>query len=154
MSVVMQLDATIRELEGLKDRIVKTAQHALKEAADLAKREADATTLYEDRTGTLRRSTKATFIPARMSSAIENKTPYARYVEEGQKAHLIVARRARFLRFFWKKKRKWMEVEYVNHPGTHPRPFFEKAGERGGEFLHHRLQTAIATSVTRHNRVK
>lgn len=55
--------------------------------------------------------------------------PYARYVEEGTPPHIIRARNARYLRFQGRSG-DIVHAAQVNHPGTRPNPFAQRAVER------------------------
>lgn len=47
----------------------------------------------------------------------------------GSKPHPIVAKKAPYLHFFWEKKGRWVKTKSVNHPGTNPNNFMERALE-------------------------
>jgi hypothetical protein len=51
----------------------------------------------------------------------------ARFMESGTVPHIIRARKARFLSFFWKKVNAQFIGKQVNHPGTKPTLFLRKA---------------------------
>jgi hypothetical protein len=53
--------------------------------------------------------------------------PYALYVHQGTKPHIIRARRVSALRFFWPRTERVEHFRYVHHPGTKPRPFLTEA---------------------------
>lgn len=56
--------------------------------------------------------------------------PYAGYVRWGTRPHVIRARRAKFLRFYWPKVGRVVFFKKVNHPGTKPNYFLERALNR------------------------
>lgn len=56
--------------------------------------------------------------------------PYAIPVHEGSRPHIIRARRAPMLRFFWEKAGRNVAFRSVNHPGVAPRPFLRNAALR------------------------
>lgn len=56
--------------------------------------------------------------------------PYAGYVMYGTKPHVIRARRAKFLRFYWPKVGRVVFFKKVNHPGTKANRFLERALNR------------------------
>lgn len=53
--------------------------------------------------------------------------PYAGFVMYGTRPHVIRARRARALRFFWPKIGRVVFFKSVNHPGTKANRFLERA---------------------------
>jgi len=54
--------------------------------------------------------------------------PYARYVHDGTRPHVIRARRAKALHFYWQGREVF--VKSVNHPGTKPNPFMTRAARK------------------------
>lgn len=52
---------------------------------------------------------------------------YAYSVHEGQPARTIVPRRARRLRFFWRRVGRVVSMARVSHPGTAPQPYMVQA---------------------------
>lgn len=148
--VVGLIDALQSIQKDFQDRV----RSVVKDTARYAKGKATATRLFEDKTGYLRRSTKAEFVPSQYRSAIVNAAPHAEYVEKGTSSHIIRPVRARKLRFFWKKVGQVVEFDQVNHPGTKPRPFFKSAGFLGHTFLEHHLSRAVEDTVARFNRGK
>jgi len=88
------------------------------------------------RTGNLRSRHRKVMRARRTSvtGTVENRTKYAIYVHEGTKAHLIVARKKKALR--WTEDGLVFFRRVVRHPGTKGRPFmrtalFEEAPRRG-----------------------
>lgn len=75
---------------------------------------------------------------------------YAISVHDGAKAHLIVARRVRFLSFYWERRDLFFVGKRVNHPGIRQgrnteylyKPL-QVAGRRNG-FIVRRLVTGVA----------
>jgi hypothetical protein len=55
--------------------------------------------------------------------------PYALYVEEGTRPHEIRAKNAPFLVFFWPKVGRVVHFKRVQHPGTRPYKFLQRAQE-------------------------
>jgi hypothetical protein len=107
-------------IRAMSNSLPDAVGYALERTGALAAGLARQTTLFKDQTGKLRGSIKA--LPA-TSTAIRviAKTPYAKFVEGGTKAHDIMAAAGRVLRFviggtvFYRHK--------VHHPGTAARPF-------------------------------
>lgn len=58
------------------------------------------------------------------------QAPYAIPVHEGSRPHIIRARRAPMLRFFWEKVGKNVAFRSVHHPGVKARPFLRNAAIR------------------------
>lgn len=154
MSVAVHADGALRALEQLETKFLERVSFIVKDTARYAKKQAQVTRLFEDRTGFLRQSTEARFIPSGYRSFIRNDAPYARYIEEGTTAHYIYPSRSDKLRFFWDKLQRNVELDSVFHPGTKARPFFKAAGYLGNTFLHERLSSALSGTVARHNRAK
>jgi hypothetical protein len=75
------------------------------------------------RTGNLRAGNRKTMRATRTTvrGTVENRIKYARWVHEGTRAHLIRARRAKFLRFSYDGQVIFRRV--VRHPGTKGQPF-------------------------------
>jgi HK97 gp10 family phage protein len=83
-------------------------------------------------TGRLRDSIKAEPVKTtgifHMTSGVVATAPYARYVHEGTRPHIIRARNAKALHFYWDKVGGEVFFKSVNHPGTKARPFLRTAG--------------------------
>jgi hypothetical protein len=59
--------------------------------------------------------------------------PLGRWIIQGTPPHLIRAQNGRFLRFFWQAGPRGPGLYFfrkVNHPGTKPNPFTDRANER------------------------
>lgn len=57
--------------------------------------------------------------------------PYAGYVRWGTRPHVIRCRRPAYaLHFYWKKVGAWVFFDKVNHPGTKPNYFLERAVDK------------------------
>lgn len=56
--------------------------------------------------------------------------PLGDWILEGTKPHIIRARRAKFLRFYWPKVGAVVYRRSVNHPGTKANPFMSRAYRR------------------------
>jgi len=53
-----------------------------------------------------------------------------RWIVGGTKPHIIRARRAQALHFYWTKRRKWVFFKWVRHPGTKSNPFVERGASK------------------------
>lgn len=58
---------------------------------------------------------------------IRNDVGYANPIDKGSRPHVIRARRAENLAFYWKKQRRWFVGPSVNHPGNRPYKFAYRA---------------------------
>ena len=58
---------------------------------------------------------------------VMSRGPLGTFIQKGTKPHPIVARRARFLRFYWPKVGRVVYFKRVNHPGTKPNRFYNRA---------------------------
>jgi len=141
----------VEALDHLGKQIEQWTEFVVQDTARYAKKHAQETRLFEDRTGTLRQATRAEFVPAQMRSFIINETKYAYWVEKGTKPHPIRARRVPNLYFWWERKQVWFEDFEVNHPGTKARPFFKAAGYLAEGFLQNRLGRHVRTQIVRFN---
>jgi len=56
-----------------------------------------------------------------------DKVPYAFWHHQGTEPHVIRAKNAPLLVFFWKKVGRVVAFKQVNHPGTKPNPFLVNA---------------------------
>jgi len=54
---------------------------------------------------------------------VEARAKYAQLVHNGTRPHIIRARRATHLAFYWKRKGRFVVAKQVRHPGTRPRPW-------------------------------
>ncbi len=122
----------------------KAVDRETEEAGRFAENYVHAHPTFTPRTGKLQDSTGHKVL--RLSSGrilrITNKAKYAAAIDQGSKAHLIVARRASALRFMWKGQlmfRRW-----VWHPGTRPRKFLWRATFAAGRILEQGLESKMA----------
>jgi len=87
------------------------------------------------RTGRLRRNIRSE--PFRMTGPYKGEggvgisksaVPYAGYVRWGTRPHIIRCRRPAYaLHFYWNRVGRWVFFDHVNHPGTKPNTFLERA---------------------------
>ncbi len=117
------------------------AKQALGQSVALALREARATQAFKDRTGELRRSI-VSFRRSDWAAGIKATAKHAAYVEYGTEPHRIEARKARSLRFVSAGEIRFRRS--VQHPGTKPTHFMERAGDAGRTALEEMLLRAIA----------
>lgn len=68
--------------------------------------------------------------PWAIDGGVSVDVPYAAAVHESARPHVIRARHASVLSFFWPKVGRQVFFRYVNHPGNRPNPFLRNAGHR------------------------
>jgi len=103
---------------------------------------------YQNRTGRL--TSSMTFRTMRTGglgflSIIEISAPYALWVDEPTKPHVIKARRAPFLVFKWRGS--WHRRKSVFHPGTSGARFSNAAADYVEHGVTDRLQRAVDSAV-------
>lgn len=54
-------------------------------------------------------------------------SPLGKWIQMGTRPHVIRARNARYLRFYWPKVGRVVYFKQVNHPGTKANPFMARA---------------------------
>lgn len=93
--------------------------------------ETEAKVLVPVRTGELRRSIHANRPRQvgrwRVEARVTASAPYARYVHEGTRPHIIRARNAKALHFYWPYLGRDVFFKSVHHPGTGKTPFLKAA---------------------------
>ncbi len=116
--------------------IHEAAKSSVRRAAVIAWQTAHETSLYKDRTGKLRDSTRVEDGKDDYSANVVARRRYASYIENGTPPHEIRPKRARALRFVMNGSVVF--ARSVQHPGTKPRPFMriaEKSGEQALESI-------------------
>jgi len=88
-----------------------------------------------ERTGKFKKSIRyKTFVEGNgVGFTVTTKQPLGTFIVRGTKAHVIPARRAPALRFWWDKGPRGPDIYYfksVNHPGTKPNKFISRAYRR------------------------
>jgi hypothetical protein len=104
---------------------------------------------FKPRTGELQKAQR--YSVRRLSSGriltLSNSKPYANPIDKGASPHVIRARRAPYLHFYWAKMGCWFTGKQVNHPGNKPYKFAYRAWRSAyrveGQELRHRM-TALA----------
>ncbi|MCA9647231.1 MAG: hypothetical protein KC492_41365 [Myxococcales bacterium] len=99
---------------------------------------------FTRRTGKLQDKTKARVMRTAGGKLlrISNSAKYAKAIELGSKAHLIEARRKKFLRF--KIAGKWVFARRVKHPGTKPHKFLWRSLWASGRIVDANLRQDMA----------
>jgi hypothetical protein len=80
---------------------------------------------------------------------IANRDRKARWLEGGTRAHVIRARRARYLRFFWRKLGRVVYFKSVRHPGTRPYRFLYLATHAVGDRVRLGIQGGMRRAAKR-----
>jgi len=75
--------------------------------------------------------------------------PYARWVDEGSRPHIIRARRGGMLRFYWPKAGRWITTAQVHHPGFGGAHFITQTALEFAERFPAAIQTAIDSVIGR-----
>lgn len=68
--------------------------------------------------------------PWTIDTGVRANAPYAAPVHEGARPHLIRAKHAPVLSFYWPKVGRRVFFKSVNHPGNRPNPFLSNAVHR------------------------
>lgn len=91
----------------------------------------EAKTLAPVRSGNLKGKISADPVrrvgPWRIETGVTSAAKYSAPVHEGARPHVIRARNAPVLSFFWPKVGRRVAFKSVNHPGNAPNPFLTKA---------------------------
>ena len=141
--IEIRIDATdfARWLRRAGEQAQASARQVLGQGVALALQHARTTTAFKDRTGELRRSItrgqRSTW-----SHWLRADAKHAAYVEYGTKPHKIEARRARALRFVQHGELRFRRS--VNHPGTKPTHFMDKAADAGARYIDWNMENEIA----------
>lgn len=127
-------------LKGAAVRLASHTQTALQRTAWEAVKFARVSGLYKDRTYKLYKSIRPSVEATK--AMVAATAPYAFYVENGTRAHAIVARKRKALRFVQNgevvfRRRVW-------HPGTWPRPFMAEAQKKATPLFSRLVSEAAA----------
>jgi len=126
----------IVDFSDLKAEVVR----ASRQRADLATRRMtnDLKNGAPKVTGDLARKTGVEVTSAssnRITAEARSDTPYAEFVIQGTRPHVIRAKRGSALRFNWPKAGGIVYFAKVNHPGNAPNPFFKQVIGRWADYL-------------------
>lgn len=130
--ISMRVDAAamLRSLRQVEADELATVRQGLGQAAEHAKQLAKASGSFKDKTGRLR----ASIVRGQRSpwmhfvKAGSRRAPYALFVEEDTKAHIIRPKRGEFLTF--KVAGSWRRVREVHHKGTTGKHFMRDARDQ------------------------
>lgn len=141
----LHIDVTgfVAWLRQAESEMQANAKQALGQSVALALRNARATQAFKDHTGTLRRSIVRGERGA-FSQFIAAKAKYAAYVEHGTPPHRIEPRKAKVLRFVTAGGIRFSRG--VNHPGTKPTNFLERAAHAAADPFVSMLERAAAAA--------
>lgn len=117
---------------------------SVSDATRAAHENAKSTPLFNDRTGKLRASIEG-FDTGAFTGKVHAGTPYATFMENGTRPHVILPRNGPFLIF--QINGATIFARKVNHPGTKKRPFMATAKARGTTVFilsaHDRMREAL-----------
>ncbi len=138
--------------KAARARIEPKIRLAMALAADVVVAEARANHDYKDRTSTLTNSMEAgpvqgSIAGGDLSVTLSAGAPYARFVDQGTRPHKIRPRRRKALR--WAVEGGFAFAKVVNHPGTRPRRFFERAADRKEQAVLGILRSAVGLEFRR-----
>lgn len=147
-----------RRLDEAMNRVGRELelQHtrALSMIGDRIVNEARRTTLFQDRTGALRRSILRGPVTGSWKTGLAiditaggARLRYAVPVHDGSRAHDIRPSRRKALRFV--RGGSFVFSQRVRHPGTAPRPFMTQAVEANSAFAEQTIATATQLAFTR-----
>ncbi len=130
------------------DRLKEEIMAALQKTADFAASNAKGSSLFKNHSFRLMSSIEAkTFGGSRVFRAeVKAKAPYAQFVEEGTRPHVIEARRRTTMRFVQNGAVRFARI--VHHPGTKATHFMAHAQERATPLLERLMAEAFARAFT------
>jgi hypothetical protein len=118
----------LEELRREHDRLLAENERMIGDALEVAGRHAVEHVQhfpeFNPQTGALQKATKARVVRMRNGRVLKitNTKPYAAAIDTGARAHVIVPRKAKMLRFVGKDGRT-VFARRVNHPGNKPYRF-------------------------------
>ncbi len=139
MGFTLDTSALDRAAAQFKREVERVVATAVAEAAMAGAQEAKDTAKFKDRTGKLRASIQAN-PTGPMTAEIVADAPYASWVNDGTEPHAIVAH-GRALRF--EVGGDILFRASVQHPGTQPDGFMERAAAKAEEVLVERIAAGI-----------
>ena len=80
---------------------------------------------------------------------VSNTDRKARWLEHGTRAHVIRPRRARYLRFYWRKFERIVYFKSVRHPGTRAYRFLYLATHAVGDRVRLKIQGGMRRAAKR-----
>jgi hypothetical protein len=141
-----KIDASecLRNLATIERRVLDSARVGMAEVAKIAYRSAKESTLFNDRTGEMRGTMDIVDLGAYKKRLIF-RAAHAKWVNDGTRAHLIMAKPGGLMRFVIGGRVFFAKV--VHHPGTAKRPILENAGAAGSQAMRVILDEGSARAV-------
>lgn len=130
-----------RAMGELYNEFERAVGDALEAGVEATVSHASNTRLYNDRTRRLRSSTRGKVDRSRLTAKVENRAPYASYIEHGRGP--VRPKRAKFLRF--QIAGRWVFSKGVG-PSA-PRPFLRLAGEHGTDVIYADFESRFGSAI-------
>lgn len=129
----------LSEYATLKARTINQLDYGCEdianEGAEAARAHSATQHRFRNRTRVLESSIKTELAqqvgPRIWDAVVKATAPYAAHVEWDTRPHVIRARRAPFLSFWWEKMGVWFRGKKVNHPGTSGTWFMSLGARKG-----------------------
>jgi len=141
--------AFLADLKALEADLRRAVHDGVRDAVKAGEDDARATSLYNDRTGALRRSTVGTQISS-VKGELRAGAKHARFVENGTPPHVIEAKGGGTLSFVMNGTHVF--AKRVNHPGTAERPFMAHAATVAEKTLDYGLELHVDQAISRSNK--
>lgn len=126
------------DLRDLRNRIRVRAYFAVSDASPRLQQTLRSTSPRD--TGLLISRTSVS--PRGLEATAKADTPYASFVREGTRPHIIRAKPGKKLRFFWPVTNRVMYLPKVNHPGTKGNDWWDRGIARWPDYLRDSLRRA------------
>jgi len=129
----------------------RAVDQAMRRAAPEAQKHVRDHAGFTHRSGATLHATTARFMRLKGGGKIRiaNANRKANWLEHGTRAHVIRARRARYLRFFWRKLGQVVYFKSINHPGTRPYWFLKRATHHVGDRVRLGIQRGMQRAARR-----
>lgn len=146
MNVSFETSKFTAWIKGATEKLESHARGALDRSARATAVFAKSSDLYQSHTYNLRKSIRPELLTGYRARVVAggSSAPYAFFVENGTRAHPIVARRAKVLRFV--QNGDTVFRRRVFHPGTKPRPFMQTARDLAVPLFESLVREAITDS--------
>lgn len=144
VAIVLRIDPFASWLRRAESTLLSNARQTLGQSVALALYLARTTTAFTDRTGKLRRSL-GRGQKGPWHHFLRATAKHALYVEKDTKAHPIVARKAKALRFVQAGQIRF--AKSVWHPGTKGTHFLQRSAEAAEVTLLRDMEAAVARAV-------
>jgi hypothetical protein len=147
--VTLDLSDLQRAGRRLARELAQGAGNAVRRACEEGAQEARTVHRYKDRTWKLTRSIRGELLFVTAGEAWGEivaggpRVPYARFVEEGTKAHVIRARFKKYLHWVGADGAEHF-AKQVNHPGSKPYPYMGPAYLKAERVLEREIDVMVA----------